>query len=413
MNKIGSNPVRGALLRSSLLRLGDTANPYIEGCLGFNAGLDGPREGGTAGGGLMLFGIGRVCAYLSRVFRSRTAGKSLLFCTLKDVHTRIIKGSALNCSVDSYVGHSPSGKARDFDSRIHQFESGMPSLGYYRDGNLYVIRLRRNLFMAMGDSYNRNNTGTGNNRSNIDQTFYSRLRIKNDSIAQTLNFSFWRGLLKLSINNVPRSADEKIEELAYIHLSPNKAFIFAECVKYIIDNPETFDIKGVDTGIGETRGMLVIGRDMGKPYLIIAKVNKDGGYDSQLRFDFNWDYNYYLDITNITPLQFKKTYDNNAELEQLYHLLVDYARSSSGAYAYSTYDVGRYEAAKFSNMVKAIADKVGVESGNGNGGNRSYTRSNESYFSGNNGGGSSNNSSSSQNSSRKYQNIDDLEDEFD
>lgn len=48
MNKIGSNPVRGALLRSSLLRLGDTANPYIEGYLGFNAGLDEPERGHVA-----------------------------------------------------------------------------------------------------------------------------------------------------------------------------------------------------------------------------------------------------------------------------------------------------------------------------------------------------------------------------
>ena len=43
MNKIGSNPVRGALLRSSLLRsVRGTANPYIEGYLGSDA--DKPRE---------------------------------------------------------------------------------------------------------------------------------------------------------------------------------------------------------------------------------------------------------------------------------------------------------------------------------------------------------------------------------
>ena len=130
----------------------------------------------------------------------------------------------------------------------------------------------------MGDSYNRNN-GNNSNQSNIDKTFYSRLRIKNDNTQMTLNFSFWRGLLKISINNVPRSADEKIEEMGYIHLSPNKAFIFSECVKYVLTHEDSLDIKGVDTGIGETRGMLAIGRDMGKPFLIIAKVGKDGKYE--------------------------------------------------------------------------------------------------------------------------------------
>ena len=263
--------------------------------------------------------------------------------------------------------------------------------------------------MAMGDSYSRNN-GNNSNQSSIDKSFYSRLRIKNDNTQMSLNFTFWRGLLKLSINNVPRSADEKIEEMGYIHLSPNKAFIFSECVKYVLTHEDSLDIKGVDTGIGETRGMLAIGRDMGKPFLIIAKVGKDGKYESQLRFDFNWDYNYYLDITELEPLKFKKTYNNNAELEQVYHLLIDYARSSSGAYAYAVHDIGRYESARFSNMIKAIADKVGVESGYSNGNNKSYSRSNDSYFSGN-GNNSSNNSSSG--SSSKYQTIDDLENEFD
>ena len=69
--------------------------------------------------------------------------------------------------------------------------------------------------MAMGDSYNRNN-GNNSNQSSIDKSFYSRLRIKNDNTQMSLNFTFWRGLLKLSINNVPRAADEKIEEMGYI-----------------------------------------------------------------------------------------------------------------------------------------------------------------------------------------------------
>lgn len=275
------------------------------------------------------------------------------------------------------------------------------------------MKLKEDKNMAMGDNYNNNRYGNnGNNsRSNIDQTYYSRLKVKNDSAGMTLNFSFWKGTLKISINNIPNSSDAKIEEMAYIHLSPNKAKTFASCVKYIIDNPETFDIKGVDTGIGETRGMLAIGRDMGKPYIIIAKVNKDGKYESQLRFDFNWDYNYTLDITNIEPLQFTRSYDNDIELVQLYELLIDFSRSSNGAMGYNVHDVGRYETARFSNLVRAIADKVGVEFSNNNGGYQRNAASNNSYFSNNNAQSQNNNRSS--NSSNKYQDIDDLENEFD
>ena len=184
--------------------------------------------------------------------------------------------------------------------------------------------------MALGSTYNNsNNRSYSNNNQNntlYNPTYYSRLSIKNP------------------VNN----------ELAYIHLSPTKARIFSACVKRIIENPEAVDIFGVDTGTGETRGLIAIGRDMGKPYLVIAKVDANGKYESNQRFNFNTDYHYSLQINDIVKLGFKKEYDNYIELNQLKDLLEDYSRNASCAAAYFYHDTARYETAKASNLIRKI-----------------------------------------------------------
>ena len=138
--------------------------------------------------------------------------------------------------------------------------------------------------MALGSTYNNsNNRSYSNNNQNntlYNPTYYSRLSIKNPVDNLRLSFTFWNGTLRLSISEAGTAQDGRNNELAYIHLSPTKARIFSACVKRIIENPEAVDIFGVDTGTGETRGLIAIGRDMGKPYLVIAKVDANGKYES-------------------------------------------------------------------------------------------------------------------------------------
>lgn len=103
---------------------------------------------------------------------------------------------------------------------------------------------------------------------------------------------------------------------------------------------------------------------------------------------------------------------NNIELDQFCGILEDYARFASGALGASFYDIGRYENAKLSNMVRSIGIKTGAIDPNkyGNGGGRS----NNSFFN-NVGSEYEQPSSSAGNSSSgrsRYQNIDDLESEL-
>lgn len=226
--------------------------------------------------------------------------------------------------------------------------------------------------MALGNSY----SNQGNNQNSMwEPSYYSRLRIKNPVENIGLTFIFWKGTLKVSIAETGSAQEGRNNELAYIHLSPTKARILAEAVQRVIANPEGKDIYGVDTGTGETRGFIAIGREQSVPFLFIAKVNGQGGYESSQRFTFNADYNYLLKVHDLAKLKCQKEFMNQVELQQFADLLNDYARFASGALGASFYDIGRYEAAKLSNMVRKIGEKTGALDANyrGNGsGNNSF-----------------------------------------
>lgn len=265
--------------------------------------------------------------------------------------------------------------------------------------------------MALGNNnYQNNNRNGGNSQNNIDANYYSRLRINNSNDNLSLTFMFWRGLLKVSIlEMINNNGNTQSNEIASIFLSPTKARLMSECVGRIINDPETLEIYGINTGIGEVNGFMAIGRDSGNPYIVIAKVGKNG-YESSQRFNFNVDYNYLLQVSSLKDLKFKKEYDNNVELQEFKDILEDYARSASGALGASFYDIGRYENAKTTNLIRKIAETVGVENGNQNG-NGTYNRQSSSgnYF--NNGSNAYDSNNSSQNKP-KSNIISSLEDEF-
>lgn len=260
--------------------------------------------------------------------------------------------------------------------------------------------------MALGNaSYSSNQ---GNNQTSMwEPSYYSRLKIKNPSENLALNFSFWKGTLKISIGEaVPSNADNKVSELAYIHLSPTKARILAKGVSEVLEDAESDKTTcAVDTGIGETHGFIAIGRNGGVPFLFIAKVNSSGKYESSQRFNFNHNYNYLLRVHNLDNLQCQKEYLNDLELQQFYDLLIDYATAASGALGASIHDLNRYEAAKISNLIKKVAEKTGAIDRN------SYGKSNNSFFS-NVDTEYESPSDSTSTTKQRYQNIDDLENEF-
>lgn len=257
--------------------------------------------------------------------------------------------------------------------------------------------------MALGNGGNQNKTNTL-----YEPSYYSRLRFTNYDDKLALGFTFWKGALKISISESGSANEGRNNELAYIHLSPIKARIFAESVQKIIEDPETFDIYGIDTGSGDTSGFIAIGRDMGKPYLFIARVNSKGGYDSSQRFNFNFDRNYTLKVNDLNKLSYQKEYNNDVELQMFRDALMDYSKSASGAVAASVHDVGRYEAAKINNIIRKVGESMGVAKsyGGGNSGNGGFFNDDNSAMNKPTGNNSNNFKTN------KYKSSDEFEDEF-
>lgn len=255
--------------------------------------------------------------------------------------------------------------------------------------------------MALGGNYNNNQNGP------INPTYYSRLRIKNFVDNKYLTFNYWKGTLKIAINEASQNAAERPNELAAIYMSPNKARILAEGVNRVIASKED-KIYGVDTGSGSIKGFITIGRDKGDPFLFIAKVNANGNYETSQRFNFNNTSNFLFDVKDLATIKFQKENLENIDLETFRDLLVDYSRSANGALAASVHDINFYEANRMNNLIKSIANKAGINtnySSNSNrGSNTFFDNSNTEYNE------PTNHSSSNNSRSNRYENIDDLED---
>ena len=136
--------------------------------------------------------------------------------------------------------------------------------------------------MALGNTYQ-------NNKNQMwEASYYSRLRIKNPKDNLALGFTFWKGTLKVSISSLSKDyhTNDTNSDLSYIHLSPTKARLLANLVQTVIEQ-KSDNIFGVDTGIGEVHGFIAVGREQGNPFLLIAKVNPDGTFESSHKFSIS------------------------------------------------------------------------------------------------------------------------------
>lgn len=223
------------------------------------------------------------------------------------------------------------------------------------------------------------NGANQNSNEMYEPNYYPRLRFRNDGDKLQLMPSLWKYSLKLAISEKPTSG-EKPKEYAYIHLSPVKARIMAELVRFVRENPKDHGIYGVNTGVGDTRGLITISNEEnGIPYMIIGKVDANGQFTQSQRYNFNTNYHYSLVIEDIQKLSFSKKFHDDTELAQLEEMFNDYSRYANGMLAGSVWDIGRYELNKMNKLTFKIAEKLGVETKKG--GNGNYNQgSNSSFF---------------------------------
>lgn len=221
--------------------------------------------------------------------------------------------------------------------------------------------------MAIGDYGNNNNNNSGNNGKIFENTYFSRLRFKNADNKLALGFSFRSGLLILEISEVQDQNGFKYESLGSIFLSPTKARLFADEIRKFKEYLNSGDIIpnkafGVNAGMGEKVSYIGIHADESKNiFITIGKIDGSGQIIEQVTMPLNKEYHFSLEWDNIQTMELSKVYNDELELDQLLDLLDDFARSMSGATAYSTIDLGRYDLGRILKKMDPIYDKLGIE----------------------------------------------------
>lgn len=233
--------------------------------------------------------------------------------------------------------------------------------------------------MAIGGSFNNGNSE--GKKQLYENTYYSRIRIKNDEAKLALSFSYRSGLLIAEISEIKEGFQYEALESAYI--SPTKASLLTKELKrfkhYLAEEDEKIvpnKAFGVTTGMGEKISYIGFHANEDKKiFVTIGKFDGSGNIINAVTIPFNSEYHFAVEWDNIESMDnISKVYYETVELDQVYQMFEDFARSMSGAFAYSVVDLARFDVAAIKGKMDPIYDKLGIERRSY--GNKSYGENN-------------------------------------
>jgi hypothetical protein len=232
--------------------------------------------------------------------------------------------------------------------------------------------------MAIGDNGYSNDS---NNNKLYEQTYYSRIRFKNDNMGISINFR--AGLLILEMNET--DSNYKVTPIISIYLSPTKAHMLSLELKkfkeYIASGKAKENVAfGVNGGMGEKVSYIGFHTNADSEIIVtIGKFDNNGKIIESHDFKFKKDYNYSLEWKNIYEMDIEKVYNNFTELDILINTITDFARFMTGSAGYAAADLTRYDQARVLHKMDPIYDKLGIERRtSGNGG---YNRGDNNFLS--------------------------------
>ena len=221
--------------------------------------------------------------------------------------------------------------------------------------------------MALGNMYN------NNQKKDTSPSVYSYYRMSNptSSVDQTnLTFTYWKGLLKISIAPRKQTTDDTIafdyDAAISIHLSYTKASILANEIREFLSGT---DKNIFNRGVSTPKGCIYIcdGSEFKSknPCLVIKLVAEDGSILSSIAYEFNTNYHFSIRNFDEVTKNFDKEFNsyNTQEINELLAVLDTYVQSVTNATAYSVVDSLHYTHDRLSNNISAIAEKLGVETG--------------------------------------------------
>lgn len=220
--------------------------------------------------------------------------------------------------------------------------------------------------MAIGSSYGTSNGENTGKKQLYENTYYSRLRIKNDNVKLSLGYSFRSGNLILEISEIKEGFQYNAIESIFI--SPTKALLLVKEIdnfKEYVANEKNIDTNkafGITSGFGEKVSYIGFhASKTGATLVTIGKIDGSGNITNSVTIPFNTEYNYSVEWDNIEKMELVKAYHEGVELEQLQNLLIDFSRSMNGAFAYSFADLTRYDHKAILNKLDPIYDSLGIE----------------------------------------------------
>lgn len=233
--------------------------------------------------------------------------------------------------------------------------------------------------MAIGGNYGNEGSNNGGRKQLSDNTYYSRIRVKNEEVKMALGFSFRAGLLIAEVSEIKQGF--QYELLENIYISPTKASLLVREIKkfkaYLNDgNIVANKAFGVTTGMGEKVSYIGFHASEDKHIMVtIGKIDGSGNITNSVTIPLNNEYHYAIEWNNIETMDLEKVYYDNTELDQIEIMLEDFSRAMTGSFAYSVADLTRYDVAGIKSKMDPIYDKLGIEKRSFNN-NRNYGENN-------------------------------------
>ena len=222
-----------------------------------------------------------------------------------------------------------------------------------------------------GGYSNSSSRGFNNNRRNgYEPSVNSRLRIHENDSKRSLHFSFFSGMLKISIVDlVPRDNGEgqTYKSANDIFLTCTKAILMIDCVKqfeqYIAEgNTDSSVGFGINTGLGEIATVMIVHLNSeGKKALMINKVKPNGEYESSAEFVFPTEYNFNMKYSNIEENKFDTNYVEDIEWIEFKNILKNFVNSYDGSYGYSSCDMSKPRFEEINRSLSSICSNLGIE----------------------------------------------------
>lgn len=239
--------------------------------------------------------------------------------------------------------------------------------------------------MALGDNGRSNNYGSNNNNGNGDSgnskklyenTYYSRVKIKNYESKLVIGFKFRSGMLNIDVSQEKENFQyESIFDMMVTYTKAkvllNMIDLYKKDVASGIANPEHG--YGIESGMGDTKSVLIIRpTESNGTAITFGKVTLDGNFTDRVDVELNThDFHFGLEWNDISAMKISKVYQNETDLDIFEDVLKQFVNNATGAAGYFVADTTRYDYRAIMNKMNPIYDKLGIPRNNGgNGGNR-------------------------------------------